>query len=413
MTASTEPAGRTRPVLTRGFAAWLSASTLAAAGDGILYFAIGWTATGIGSGFAGLAMTLVVLPRTLLLLVGGAAGDRWGLRRTMIGCDLVLAGVLAGYLAADRTSASTALLLATLAVAIGTTSAFRMPAAGAFPRLFADDDTLARTMSVTSSLLQIARLVGPPLGGLVVAAAGMSGAVGWNLAGCLIILVVLASVRPPNERRDDVPDQGSTYDRVRAALAAARRLPGVVAILAAIGLFAAGVIPMLSLCVPLAARERGWSAGATGVVETCWIVGTLSITVLVARFGTRTKAFGPLVGGPLLTAAGVLTVAFAESLAAAYAGAVVMGLGTAVFTTHAMPLYVLRTPKGMLARFQALSGLVQVAPMVVTNNALGAIASGGHATRSMVLVAVGTLLAAAVVTANPALRSARLDGGAG
>ena len=403
MTETTTTASRTR-VFRGGFAAWLSAGTLAAVGDGVLYFAIGWTATGVSGSFAGLAMTLVVLPRTLLLLVGGAAGDRWGLRRTMIACDAALAATLLAYLVADRGEVPITTLLVALSLAIGVTSAFRMPAAGAFPRLFADDDTLARTMSVTSSMLQVARLSGPPLGGIVVAAAGMAGAISGNLLGCVLILVVLTFVRPPHEAPSDTPGEGSTLARIRAALSAVRTRPGLVTLLAAIGLVAAGVIPMLSLCVPLAARERGWSAEATGLVEAGWIVGTLGVTLLVARYGPRARAIGPLIAGPLVTAAGVVVVAFAAPIQVALAGALVMGVGTATFTTHAMPIYVLATPDGMLARFQALAGLVQVAPMVVTNNVLGMVGSDGHAARAMVLVAIGTALAAVVIASNPWLR---------
>ncbi|UPK73280.1 MFS transporter [Nocardioidaceae bacterium SCSIO 66511] len=404
MTETTTAESRTR-VFRGGFAAWLSAGTLAAVGDGVLYFAIGWTATGVSGSFAGLAMTLVVLPRTLLLLIGGAAGDRWGLRRTMIACDAALAATLVAYLVADRGEVPITTLLVALSLAIGVTSAFRMPAAGAFPRLFADDDTLARTMSVTSSMLQVARLSGPPLGGIVVAAAGMAGAISGNLLGCVLILVVLTFVRPPHEAPSGTPGEGSTLARIRAALSAVRTRPELVTLLAAIGLVAAGVIPMLSLCVPLAARERGWSAGATGLVEAGWIVGTLGVTLLVARYGPRARAIGPLIAGPLVTAAGVVVVAFAAPIQVALAGALVMGVGTATFTTHALPIYVLATPAGMLARFQALAGLVQVAPMVVTNNVLGMVGSDGHAARAMVLVAIGTTLAAVVIASNPWLRS--------
>ena len=38
-----------RPLLTRPFLGWLSAAAVAAVGDGVLYFAFGWVATGYGA----------------------------------------------------------------------------------------------------------------------------------------------------------------------------------------------------------------------------------------------------------------------------------------------------------------------------------------------------------------------------
>ena len=410
MTAELHPADRTdRPVFSRGFSTWLSASTLAATGDGICYFAIGWTATALGGGVAGMIMTLVVLPRTVLLLVGGAAADRWGLRRTMIGCDLFMCVVLTVYLGASRTDAPAATLLAALAFALGVASAFRIPAAGAFPRLFVDGEALPRAMAVTSSALQVARMTGPPLGGAVVAALGMTGAISANLAGFVVILVVLLWVRPPLEGSPESGPRESTLRSIIQGVTAARTLPGIPLLLATIGIVAAGVIPMLSLLVPLAAHERGWVARETGLVESAWIVGTLAITVLVARFGTYPKAITPLAVGPLLTAIGIVSVAYSDRLPAALLGAFTMGIGTALFTTHAIPLYILRSPEGMLARFQALAGVVQSAPMLVSNNVLGALGSDGHATRAMLVVAAVTLAATPALLASRALRTARLS----
>lgn len=392
----------------RGFATWLGASTIAATGDGILFFAIGWTAAGLGGATAGMLMTLVVLPRTLLMLVGGAAGDRWGPRRTIIGCDAFMCLVLLGYLVADRTPASTTVLLVGLALCVGVATAFRYPAAGAFPRLFAAEENLPRVMSLTGSVLQVARLAGPPLGGIVVAALGMTGAITVNLATFLVILLVLLVVRPPYE--PDEARAGSTLRSIADGLRAALRLPGIPALLGSVAVVAGGVIPMLSICVPVAARARGWSAGATGLVEALWIVGTLSTTLLVVRYGTRARAIGPLMAGPLLSAAGAGVVALAANPALACAGALVMGVGTAAFTTHALPLYVLRTPDGMLARFQALLGLVQSVPMLAINGPLGAVAAHGEGALAIGLMAGFTALASVLVCASPAVRGARLPG---
>ncbi len=393
-------------LLTTGFVAWLGAATIAATGEGVLYFAIGWTAAGIGGTTAGVVLTLVVLPRTVLLLIGGAAGDRWGLRSTMIGCDLVMSAVLVAYLIAERTPISQVLLLAALALSLGIVSSFRMPAAGAFPRMFVPEETVPRAMSLTGSVLEIASLSGPPLGGVVVGLLAMTGAAATSLAGLLVGLIVLLLVRPRYEQ-PPAASSASTWHQITVAVRAARDVPGVPAMLTAVAFVAGTIIPLLSLCVPLAAHERGWSARATGLVETSWIVGALSVSLLVARVGTRSKPIGPMALGPAVASLGVLVIAWSPSPVAAFGGAWVMGVGTAAFTTHLFPLYLLRTPENMLARFQALLGVVQAAPMVIANNLLGTLATHIGPTAALLVLAGLEVVATPVLLSSPTLRRTR------
>jgi hypothetical protein len=392
-------------LLTAPFTAWLGAATVAAVGDGILYFAIGWTASSYGGRTAGVLLSLVLLPRTLLMLLGGAIADRWGLRRTVILCDACMIAVLVAYLAVARTSLPAVVLLGGLSLALGVVSAFRLPAAGALPRLFVVDTLLPRAMSLTGSMLQVARIVGPPLGGVVIAAMSMTGAISATALTCVVLLVVMLAVRPPHERPPE-PDGRSTLGRIREGLVAARRIPAAVPLLAAVGLVAASLLPLLTLSVPLAARERGWSASATGTVEAAWIVGTLSVSLVIARTGTRARPLLPLVAGPFLAAGGVVVIAVSAGPSSALVGAVVMGVGTAVFTGHVFPLYVLKTPAHLLGRLQALLGVVQSAAMLAGNPLLGLVAGSGGAGASMLLAAALSCAAGLLLWASPSVRNA-------
>ena len=96
-------------------------------------------------------------------------------------------------------------------------------------------------------------------------------------------------------------------------------------------------------------------------------------------------------------------------LPAALAGAWVMGVGTATFTAHVFPAYVLRTPDGMLARFQALLGVAQAAPILLGTNLLAAVAAHAGATASFAVAAGLCLAASAVLAASPAVRVLRLE----
>jgi hypothetical protein len=399
------PGDDTAPLMTGPFTTWLGSAVVAGLGGGILYFTIGWTATGLGGQMAGLLLTLVVLPRTLLMLLGGAVGDRWGLRRTMIGCDAAMVVVLGCFLVLARSDLSTSVLLAGLAIAVGATSAFRMPAAGAFPRMFVRDEDVARALSLTGSVLQVTRIAGPPLGGVLVAVLGATGALSGTLVALLVTVMLLLAVRPPRERQQPEAHAGSVLSQVREGLAAARGVPGVVPLLTVLAMVAGALIPMLSLCLPLAARARHWGPGLTGTIEATWILGSLTVSLVVARAGTLAMPGRALAGGPVLAGLGVLAIAASRQPLPALGGALVMGVGTALFTSHASAVYVLRTPEGMLARFQALLGVVQSGAMLVANNVLGTVAGHLGATQAILLTGAVSMAAGVLALSSPQLRA--------
>ena len=48
--------------LPRPFLLWLGAATVSTWGDSVVYFALGWAATGIGPQWAGVVLTTVLVP---------------------------------------------------------------------------------------------------------------------------------------------------------------------------------------------------------------------------------------------------------------------------------------------------------------------------------------------------------------
>jgi len=395
---------RARPptLMTRALTTWLTAATLAMLADGLLYFALGWQASRFGGRAAALVLTLVTLPRMLLLLTGGTTADRWGLRRTVLCSDAALCVLLLVLLLTVHGAGSSLPLLALLAGTLGVVSAFRMPAAGAFPRLLAEGPQLARAMALSGTVTTTARLTGTALGGVAVSLLALQGVVLVAVVGYLSVLLLVWHVRVPEA---SPPQQ---VGRPQRTLALARRTPGVLPLLLSVALLAGSVLPVLSLLLPLTARERHWTAGQTALIEAAWLGGTLAVSLLVTCLGTWPSAHRPLVTGAAITAAGTAMIGWAAGPVVAAGGAVVLGIGTAVFTSHAMPLLVHRTPRDRLASFQALLGLAQAAAILTATNGLGLLASHVGPTASIVAASGACALAGAVVLATPTLRAAAL-----
>ncbi|MFD7152986.1 MFS transporter [Kribbella sp. NPDC059898] len=355
--------------MNRSYYGWLAGSTLSVLGDSALFFALGWAATGIGPRVAALVLTGFTLPRAVLLLLGGVLGDRIGPRRLLLICTAIV-GTCCFLLAlvVGMRGVSAGVLLAT-SITVGTVDAFALPASGVLPRLFVPDDQLPRAMALRTSAAQVITLAGGPLSGLLVATVGLVGALTLDGATFAVQFLVLLTLRPPY----DVPPQPGRPSVVRAALDGLRVAiadPVLRMILGVVGLVAAFVLPVTSLCVPLLARAHGWTAGQAGFVVAGNVCGSLLVTVLVARFGTFARA--GLAGGIgcLLAAAGISTLTLAPSVPLAVAATLLQGLGVGLFTSHLAPVFVRSTPKSHLTRLQSLLSLVQTLPLIASTNLL-------------------------------------------
>ena len=113
-----------------------------------------------------------------------------------------------------------------------------------------------------------------------------------------------------------------------------------------------------------------------------------------------------MIRGRVVVSVGVLGLAFARTPVAAIAAAVVVGLGSGLFTTHVGPLILGGTPSTHLARVQSVLVLVQSLPLLLTNNVLGSLSDLFDVDAALVISAAVLLLAAALGVHSPALRAA-------
>ncbi len=401
MTTTLSPA----PALPRPYLTWLCGVTVSQLGDAVLAFALGWAAAGLGATTAALVLTLGGLPRLVLLVVGGAVADRFGARRVLIAGEaalLALTAVLA--LALTRFGTPTWLLLTT-SLALGTISAFCLPSTGSMPRRLVRDDQLSRALALRQSLVQMVLLVAAPLSGLLAGTAGLP-TIAWGTTVTTgVCLCVLVAVREPS---GTVPDRAPTGVPVPARLdlidgfRVVTRTPGLRRALVLTGAGAALILPVPSLLVPLLGRASGWGPGTTGAVAGAVGVGVICAALLAARRRTvvagstgspagavdrpgparpgRRAPSASAAVGLVVSATGALVVAVGALLGGSAAavvtvlGALVLGCGNGTFVARIAPLVLGSAPRTHLARVQALVGLAQLVPVLVTNTALGALA---------------------------------------
>jgi len=328
---------RTAPTRPSGFRLWLAAATGSSLGDGVTFFAVAWVAAQHGAATASVVLTAEAVPLAVLILAGGVIADRWGIRRVMICCDAAMVAVM-GFLAVVAYASGPGLVpvwaLVVVGLLAGTASALRRPA-----------------------------------GGVILAAGGLTATSTLDAASFVLVLGVLLVVRPPYEPPVVARGGPSLWCQLADGARALRATPGAGATIASIIGLAATVLPLVELCVPLAALNRGWNAATTGVVSAGWVVGGLLVTAVVAKKGMPTAAL--TVTGPVLAAAGMLLLAVTTDPRWGAVGVLTVGVGTSLLTTRLIPRFVTATPEHMLARFQSLLGLAQTGPVLLMTPLLG------------------------------------------
>jgi MFS family permease len=393
----------------RGFHAWIVASLGSELGSGMLAFALTWTASGYGPGIAATVAIASVLPPVLLGLVGGAVADRIGPRRVLIAAELAMILICSWLAVTSALWGAVPWVLVAVATFTGTVSAFARPAAGTFPRLFVEEDRLGSAVARAGMAQQVVRTTAPPLGGLLVGPLSLAGVALLDLVGFLALMITLVLVRPPRERRraGDRETGEAGLRSIAVGLRAARSTEGVPNLLLAMSIMAGGVLPAVLLGIPLAARERGWSATETGWVEACWVVGGLATSAWFAWRGTATRPHRPMAIGPLVVAVGLVALAVAPTWPLAAAGTTVVGVGVVVFTAHVFPTYLTLTPPAMTSRFQSLLILVQQFPMLPANAIVGVLAASAGTGVTIGLAAVLAAATPLVVLRDRTLRTRR------
>lgn len=398
-TAESAPAAR----LPRSYLVWLSGAVVSQIGSAALYFALGWAASAHGGPAAGLVLSAINLPQTVLLLLGGVAGDRLGARRIMIAGDAIMLAAAAVLAAVSWRWGTPLALLVTAGLVIGTVNAFYLPSSGSMPRQLVDDACLPRALALRQSGSQLTSMIGGPAGGALVALAGFTAASGADSVSFAAVLAALIAIRPrfipPGAPRRSVLREAA--DGIRVAI----RTPGLGALLL-VAAVAGFVIPATSLLVPLITRQHHWTAAVAGLIVGAQAAGGIVIALTVARRGAAARPGLAAALGLAAIAAGELLIGLAPVKALALAGAVAMGMGTGIFTCNLGPVLMGTAPRTHLARIQALLSLAQSAALLVFNNVLGAVAHLTSATGAMITCASIVSACALAALLVPAIRHA-------
>jgi MFS family permease len=298
----------------------------------------------------GLLALFQFLPFTLLSLPAGVLLDRLDARRTVIATQalsLVFAAALAALTLADVVAVWHVYVLTALR---GTVLVLDNPGRQALTFQLVGRGELPNAVALNSTLFNAARVVGPAVGGVLVATVGVGIAFALNAVSFLAVLAGLLRMRerelfPLDRDEDDAP---GLLRGTREAFDYVRRTPLVAAVLGTV--LAVSMLAFnFHVLLPVLARET-LDAGpdAFGILSASFGAGAL-VGALAAATRGRASARTFVVGAAVFGAA-ELALAPLGSLAAASAVLFVTGLAFTTWVANANASLQLAVPDRLRGR---------------------------------------------------------------
>jgi MFS family permease len=301
----------------------------------------------------GVLMLCQFLPATALGLVGGVIVDRLDVRRVVIvtqAASMALAAALAALTLGGVVEVWHVYLLAGLR---GVSLVFDHPARQQLTFQMVGRDELPNAVALNSGLFNGARVIGPALGGAVIAGAGPGAAFLLNAVSFLAVLASLRLIRPaellPLDRGDDRP---TLVDGSREAFAFLRRVPLAGVVLGTVLLVTTLSFNFNVLLPVLTKKTLEEGPEVFGVVTACFGAGALVGALLSAAISRASPKL--LLAGVAGFGVAELALAPQTTLVAAAPFLFAAGLAFTLWTSNANSTLQLATPDRLRGRVMGL-----------------------------------------------------------
>ena len=171
---------------------WIG-SAVSVFGDHLTFVALPWLVLKLTNDplAMGTVIALAAIPRALFMLFGGALSDRWSPRLVMLASNVVRFAVIAFLAATTYFGVVTFPAVLVAGFVFGLADAFLYPAASAMPPRLLEPDKLAAGNALLQGTFQLNLVLGPMIGGLLIALLGTSAEQPGELTDRLALATVL------------------------------------------------------------------------------------------------------------------------------------------------------------------------------------------------------------------------------
>jgi MFS family permease len=386
----------------RDFALYWLGSTVSLLGDGVYFVAIAWLVYDLSNTPSALAYVGVAwtLPQLASLLFAGAISDRLDRRRVMMSANAV-SGLAIGVIAVLTIAGQVALWQLWILVAVHCVGvALFIPASGAFvPQLVAADQ-LVQANAVRQFVRPLTmRLVGPALGGVLVAVLGAGEAFLFDALSFFFAFVAVGLIRP-RPRASARPESASIKGEIAAGLGFVISQSWLWLSLVAAAAWLLIYVGPLEVLLPFLVKNKvGTDAKGLGLVFAAGGLGAMVFAYTVARTGLPRRALVLMYALWSCSMFALATLALARSLwAAMFSSFFVFGLlstGEIVWQTMLQR----RVPNELLGRVASVDWFVSAAFVPLSFVVVGPLAAALGAAKTVAGVGLlgGVLMAAFIL----------------
>jgi MFS family permease len=294
----------------RDLGRYLLGQAISITGTWMQMVALGWLAFDLtGSPVAvGVVIAARALPVLVLSVPAGVVGDRIDRRRVIIATAALSASAAGGLALLSTTDLLTFGSLVALSAVAGAGHAIEMPTYNAFLGQLAGP-RLMSAVAVNGIVFNVGRIVGPAIGGLLLAADRAAIVFAFNALSYGVFALLVWSIRVRPAASSSTVRAGGAREALRHVFAD-RRLAALLGLLAVHTLTMA--VPVV-MAAPIAA-DLGSGAAGTGLLVAAAGAGAIAALLVIARTGEpaargRVLLFAGAIGGT-----GQLLLAAADDL---------------------------------------------------------------------------------------------------
>jgi len=387
-----------RAFASAGFRVWFGAALASQLGIWVQRIAQDWMVfaelTAHDAVAVGLVAALQLAPPLLLLPLTGRAADRFDTRRVLVVAQAVMAAISVALALLALSDTAQLWQMYVLAGLHGCAAAFDAPARQSFVSELVPARDVPNAVGLISTAMNIARLGGPALAGLLTVLVGA----GWVflLAGGAFVgaLIGLCFVR----RAGAGPQSGlgvsaSTPSGRAPVLRYLRTRPDLLAMFAMVlvlGLFG----PNITLFASAMAVHFGFGAEAFGLLSSAQAIGAIVAAVLAGR--AERPARNTLIGSSAGFGAALLLGALSPTIWWFAFTLALLGAALQLFLNTAGAFIQLSTPPHFRGRMVALFLASSMALAPVGSVILGMVVNGWGAPAALVVTGVAAFVSSGV-----------------
>lgn len=349
-----QPAQTSSPFQTPIFRHVWIASLVSNFGSLIQSVGAAWLMTSIASSadMVALVQTAVALPILLWSLIGGALADGHDRRKLMLASQAFMFVVSVALAVCAWVGWMSPWLLLLFTFLIGTGAAFNAPAWQASVGDMVSRAQLAHAVALNSMGFNIARSVGPAIGGIIVAAAGAAAAFAVNALSYIGLLVVLSRWKSPP------PQHLLPREPLGVAVGAGIRYvamsPDMRNVLRRSFLFGVGASSLLAL-LPIVVKVRMAGGPLTfGAMLGAFGVGAVAGALASARVRQRLSTEGIVRTTTIALAFAIAVVAVSEIMAISLLTLVIAGASWVLALSTFNVAVQMSSPRWVVARALSL-----------------------------------------------------------